>query len=160
MPRVVSNTTPLISLLKLDQLDLLKQLYSEIYIPTAVFDEIEAGKAKKFYKNLLEIKWINIIEIKDKRALKYFLELDKGEAEAIILASELNADIIILDEKIGRLHAKHADLKVTGTIGILLKSKSKGLIHEIKPLLNELSLKGVWISDALKQEIITLAGEK
>lgn len=160
MLKVVSNTTPIISLLKLNQLDLLKQLYKQIYIPTAVFNEIEAGKVKEFYKDLSTINWINIIEIKDKISVKYFLDLDSGEAEAIVLATELKADLIIIDEKLGRFHAKHANLKVTGTIGILLKSKAVGLIENLKPLLIELTEKNVWINEKLKREILEKAGEK
>lgn len=154
MPKIVSNTTPIISLLKLNRLDLLQKIYNQIYIPTAVYSEIEAGKAKGYYKDLSHIDWISIIEIQDKQAIKYFLDLDAGEAEAIVLATELNADLIILDEKLGRFHAKHADLKVTGTIGILIKAKSEGLIEKIKPLLNELTDKDVWISEKLKNEIL------
>jgi predicted nucleic acid-binding protein len=159
MLKVVSNTTPIISLLKLNQLDLLKHLYKQIYIPLAVYNEIEAGKAKGFYKDLSKLDWIKIIEIQDKQAVKFFLDLDSGEAEAIVLSTELNADLIILDEKLGRFHAKHADLKVTGTIGILLKAKTDGLVKELKPLLNELTEKGVWISEKLKKEILEIVGE-
>ena len=154
MPKIVSNTTPIISLLKLNRLELLQKLYKQIYIPTAVYNEIEAGKAKEYYKDLSEINWINIAEIQDKQAVKYFLDLDAGEAEAIVLATELNADLIILDEKLGRFHAKHADLKVTGTIGILIKAKSEALIGKLKPLLDELTDKEVWISEKLKSEIL------
>lgn len=160
MPKVVSNTTPIISLLKLNRLDLFQKLYNQIYIPTAVYSEIEAGKAKGYYKDLSFIDWINIIEIQDKQAVKYFLDLDAGEAEAIVLATEVNADLIILDEKLGRFHAKHADLKVTGTIGILIKAKSEGFIEEIKPMLNELTDKEVWISEKLKTEILKKVGEE
>lgn len=159
MPKIVSNTTPIISLLKIDRLDLLKQLYTQIHIPIAVYAEIEAGKAKVFYKDLSKIDWIKIIEIQNKQAVKYFLDLDSGEAEAIVLATELNADLILLDEKLGRFHAKHADLKVTGTIGILLKAKTEGLIDHLKPLLNELTEKGVWINEKLIEEILDKAGE-
>lgn len=160
MRKVVSNTTPLISLLKLSKLELLKELYKEISIPFAVFQEIEAGRNKAFYQDLSTITWIKIREIKDKKALKYFLELDTGEAEAIVLANEIGADLIILDEKLGRFHAKHADLQVTGTIGILLKAKSTGLIPAIKPLLQELIDKDVWISGTLMNEILQKANEK
>ena len=159
MPRIVSNTTPIISLLKLNRLDLLQKLYSQIYIPTAVYKEIEAGKTKGYYKDLFKIDWINIYKIQDEQAVKYFLDLDAGEAEAIVLDTEMNADLIILDEKIGRFHAKHADLKVTGTLGILIKAKTAGFIKELQPLLNELTDKEVWISEKLKREILQTVGE-
>lgn len=160
MLKVVTNTTPIISLLKVDRLELLQQLYSEINIPTAVFDEIEAGKSNKgYYKDLSKIEWIKIIEIQNKQAVKYFLDLDLGEAEAIVLATELGADLIIIDEKLGRFHAKHAELKVTGTLGVLIKAKTNGLIKNLKPFLNELIEKGVWISEELKSEILKKVGE-
>lgn len=160
MPKIVSNTTPIISLLKLNRLDLLQKLYTQIYIPTAVFNEIEAGKTKGYYKDISKIDWINISDIQDEQAVKYFLDLDAGEAEAIVLATEISADLIILDEKLGRFHAKHADLKVTGTIGVLIKAKTKGYIDELKPLLNELTDKEVWISEKLKREILKTVGEE
>ena len=160
MPKVVSNTTPIISLLKLNRLELLQKLYKQICIPTAVYNEIEAGKAKGYYQDLSGFDWINIVEIQDKQAVKYFLDLDAGEAEAIVLATELKTDLIILDEKLGRFHAKHADLKVTGTIGVLIKAKSKGLIEKLKPLLDELTDKEVWISGKFKREILKKVGEE
>ena len=159
MLKIVSNTTPIISLLKLNKLDLLHQLYEQIFIPVAVYNEIEAGKSKEYYKDLSNIDWINIVEIKDKQAVKYFLDLDAGESEAIVLATEINADMIILDEKLGRFHAKHADIKVTGTIGLLVKAKTQGLIEKLKPLLDELTRKDVWISEKLKNEILQKTGE-
>ena len=76
------------------------------------------------------------------------------------MATEIDADMIILDEKLGRFHAKHAGLKVTGTIGLLIKAKTQGLIDELKPLLNELTEKDVWISEKLKTEILKKIGEK
>ena len=159
MPKVVSNTTPIISLLKLSRLDILKELYSEITIPFAVFQEIETGKNKGYYKDLSKINWINIVKIQDNQALKYFLDLDAGESEAIILATELGADLIIIDEKLGRFYAKHADLKVTGTIGILIKAKNQGIVKYLKPLLYELIEKDVWISERLIGEVLKHVGE-
>jgi uncharacterized protein len=159
MLKVVSNTTPLISLLKLDRLEILNKIYSEICIPSAVYNEIEAGRDKPFYRDLSKIDWIKIIEIQNQNALKYFLDLDSGEAEAIVLATEIKADLIIMDEKLGRFHAKHADLKVTGIIGVLIKAKQQGIITEIKPLLSELIEKNIWIGDKLMNEILTQTGE-
>lgn len=159
MLNIVSNTTPIISLLKLSKLEILQSLYSEINIPDAVYQEIEAGKSKEYYRDLSLLDWINIREIKDKNALRYFLGLDAGEAEAIVLATETDADLIIIDERLGRLHAKNAGLKVTGIIGVLIKAKSEGLIDNLKPLLDELTEKGVWISEKLKIQILKKIGE-
>ena len=129
------------------------------YIPQEVFNEIEAGKHKKYYLNLLRFEWIKIEQIQDRKSIAYFLDLDKGEAEAIVLATESEADLILLDESLGRFHAKHAGLRVTGTIGILVKAKKQGLISELKPLILELKDKGVWFSESLIERILELANE-
>ena len=109
--------------------------------------------------NLLAFEWIKIEQIQDRKSIAYFLDLDKGEAEAIVLATESEADLILLDESPGRIHAKHAVLKVTGTIGILVKAKKQGLISELKPLILELKDKGVWFSESLIERILELANE-
>lgn len=93
---------PLISLLKINRLTLLQDLYTEIYIPKEVYTELKKGKVKEYFKDLSEIDWIKIREINDKNSLSYFLDLDKGEAETIILANEINADLVIIDEWIFR----------------------------------------------------------
>ena len=129
------------------------------HIPQEVFNEIEAGKHKKYYLNLLTFEWIKIEQIQDRKSIAYFLDLDKGEAEAIVLATESEADLILLDESLGRFHAKHAGLRVTGTIGILVKAKKQGLISELKPLILELKEKGVWLSESLIERILELANE-
>ncbi|MFA7444655.1 MAG: DUF3368 domain-containing protein [Flavobacteriaceae bacterium] len=160
MLKVVSNTTPIISLLKIGKLQILKDLYQKISVPQEVFNEIEAGKNKEFYTDLSKIEWISIEQIQNKKSLSYFLDLDKGEAEAIVLATEKEADLIILDETLGRFHAKHTGLKITGTVGILIKAKQSGYISELKPLLFELRTKNVWLSDNFIDQILKLANEK
>lgn len=160
MPKVVTNTTPIISLLILSKLDILKQLYSEISIPKAVFDEIELGKDKEYYQNLSKINWINILKIQDKQALNYFIDLDAGEAETIVLASEIGADLVIIDEKLRRFYANHAKLTVTGTIGILIKAKKQDLVKELRPLLTSLVDNGIWLSKKLVTHVLKQVGEK
>ena len=159
MPKVISNTTPIISLLKLSKIEILKDLYSEIIIPQAVFNEIEEGKYKFYYEDLSMIKWICIKEISDRNSVKFFYDLDAGEAEAIVLTKETGAELLIIDEKLGRLYAKQAGLKITGTIGVLMKAKKTGLIKKVKPLLIELTKKDVWISDSLIAEVCKLIDE-
>jgi predicted nucleic acid-binding protein len=146
--------------LKINHLHILKDLYGKILIPKEVFNEIEAGKNREFYTDLSKISWIKIEKIKDEKSLSYFLDLDKGEAEAIVLATEREADLIILDESLARFHAKHIGIKITGTAGILLKAKQFGYLNEIKPILIELKEKGIWLSDDLVHSILELAKEK
>lgn len=159
MLKVVSNTTPIISLLKINQLEVLQKLYKEIYVPHEVFREIEAGESKNFYEDLSKLEWVNIVKIEDEVAVKSFIDLDAGEAEAIILASEINADLIILDEKLGRHYATNIGLRITGTIGVLIKAKQSGLLSNIRPLIDELINQGIWINEKLKHEVLKIVGE-
>ncbi len=160
MPKIVSNTTPIISLLKIEKLSILRELYNEIYVPKEVFNELENGKSKEYYTDLSRISWIKITEIENKKSLSYFLDLDEGEAETIILATEIDADLTIIDETLGRFYAKNANLKITGTLGILLKAKQSGHIEKIEPLLYQLKDKGIWLSDKLIGRVLNLADEK
>ena len=159
MRKVVSNTTPIISLLKVGKLEILKELYQELFIPYEVYLEIEAGKNKEYYTDLTKVEWIRVVKIQSEKSLLFFLDLDKGEAEAIVLANEINADLIILDETLGRFHAKHVGLNVTETIGVLLKAKETGIIDKIKPVLYELLLKGIWLSEKLIKQTLAKASE-
>ncbi len=160
MRKIISNTTPIITLLTISKLELLKEIYGNIIIPKGVFEEIEEGKNKSYYTDLLKIEWIEIKTITDKEPLKYLHDLDKGESEVIVLANEIKADLVIIDEKLGREYAEYFNLKVTGTIGILLKAKELGLIKEVKPLLNKMSEKGIWLNSKLIEKVLHIANEK
>jgi predicted nucleic acid-binding protein len=97
--------------------------------------------------------------IENPKSLGFFLDLDRGEAEAIVLASEMEADLLLLDEKLARFHAKHIGIPVSGTVGVLLKAKHAGYITALKPLLYELRSQGIWLSDDFISQMIELAGE-
>ena len=159
MHKVISNTTPILSLLKINKLDLLKELYEKVTIPFAVFQEIENGKEKQYYQDLTLLSWIEIAEIKNPESRAYFTDLDSGEAEVLILAKEQNADLVIMDEIMGRRFAKQLEFNLTGTIGILLKAKEKGLINSVSELLTELKEKGTWLNPKLISSIRKLSKE-
>ncbi len=159
MRKIVSNTTPIITLLTISKLELLQQIYGEIIIPKGVYEEIEQGKDKPFYTDLSKFEWIIIKSIKDREPIKYLTDLDKGEAEVIVLANELQADLVIIDERLGREFAEYFNLKVTGTIGVLLKAKELGFIEEIKPLINQMIDRGIWINKKLIDRILYIANE-
>lgn len=159
MPKIVSNTTPILSFIKIDRLDILRTLYKEILIPEAVYRELEEGK-NKYYVNISNENWIKIFTVKNKNFVEQLEEeLDRGEAEAIALSLEISADLLLIDEKIGRKFAEENGLKITGTIGILLKAKKKGIIKEVKPLIYELIEKGNYYKDTFIKIILKQAGE-
>ena len=115
MRKVVSNTTPIISLLKIRKLDILQELYHKIIIPKAVFQEIEFGKDKEYYVDMSKLDWVEIMTIHSPSARLYIFDLGDGEAETIILAQEQVADVAIIDEKLGRRYASQLNIPVTGT---------------------------------------------
>jgi predicted nucleic acid-binding protein len=160
MRKIICNTTPILSLLKINQLSLLKKLYGQITVPFAVYQEIEKGKEKSYYQDLFSISWIEIKNIKGQKSRKYLFDLDDGEAEVLILAEETNADLVLLDEIMGRRFAKQLNINVTGTVGILLKAKEKGYIRSVAELLKELTIKGTWLNPKLITKALQLANEE
>lgn len=159
MLKVISNTTPILSLLKIGKLSLLHDLYETVSIPKAVYDEVETGKDKDFYVDLHKVDWIKIEKINSFDAKFYIFDLDAGELEVLILAHEQQADLVVLDELMGRRYAKQMNFNLTGTLGILLKSKECGFIKAVTPLLKELIHKGTWLNPQLVARTIEIAGE-
>lgn len=127
--------------------------------PSRVYQEIEAGRDWVYYTDLSKLDWVEILPLKYPQALDYIFDLDRDEAEVLILAREISTDLVILDETLGRRYVQMLELTLTGTIGILLKAKEKGQIQSVKALLIELQDKGVWLSSALIDRVTTLAGE-
>ena len=121
---VVSDSTPLISLLKINRLDLLKKLFGDVLIPQAVFDELtdderfrlEADQIRE--KKFIVVKPVNNPE--STNILKRATGLDQGESEAIVLTDELKADLLLMDEAKGRNISAQMGLRIMGTIGILM----------------------------------------
>lgn len=159
MPKVVSNTTPLLSLLKIGHPHLLEAIYKKIIVPAAVWQEVEAGRGKPYYTDLTQLSWIEILNVQERTKIAKFLSLDQGEAEAIVLTIEIKADLLIMDEALGRTEAMNHGLTLAGTLGILLKAKQKGLISSVRPLLDLMRQRDVWISERLYQDVLSLSGE-
>jgi uncharacterized protein len=137
---VVSNTSPLSNLAVIGQLALLQKIYSQITIPLAVYAELSRVEAiQAEILPLIETGWLNIQPV-TKLAIATSLEatLDRGEAEAIAIALELNADRLLIDERLGRTVATQSGLKIRGLLGILVNAKATELIPELKPILDDL----------------------
>ncbi len=136
---VVSNSTPLIHLAKIGRLELLREFFGEILIPEAVYREcVIEGDDSEDARAIKNAEWIKVERIADERLKRsLMIELDEGESEAIVLALEKSAELALIDDYDGREVAKALGLRVTGTIGILLKAKFTGRITSLlrKPAL-------------------------
>ena len=156
---VVVDTTPIISLALIQQLHLLESLYGEVLIPTAVAAEIRAGGTRAGAAELNKASYIRTVPLQDPQRALLLSDLDRGEAEVIALGIEQKADLLIIDEQLGRRHAQRLGLPITGVLGVLLKAKQLGYLLEIKPLILQLRHSGIRLGDVLIERVIKLAGE-
>jgi predicted nucleic acid-binding protein len=159
---IVSNTTPLIGLATIQRFDLLQQLFGQLYIAQAVYNEVviagrEIGGAKQ---EVSLANWIKTVSVKDRLAVEVLLDdLDLGEAETIVLAREMGADWVLMDEKKGRRKLTQLGLNKIGTLGILLKAKQVGLLPVIRPDLELLSQQGFSLSQTVIDAVLQQANE-
>jgi predicted nucleic acid-binding protein len=158
---VVSDTTAITHLSKIHALFILRRLYHEILIPEAVYNELcQAKRTQPGALQLMNSPWIKVIPITNKKiAAKLKQRLDLGESEAITLAIETSADVLIIDEIAGRRAAKKLVNKIIGTVGVLLEAKKMGFISYVKPYLTQLRNTGFRISSELFELALSQAGE-
>lgn len=155
--KIVSNASPLVNLARIGKLDLLLELYGELAIPSAVWREVVVeGSGQPGADKVENAAWIKTHVVANEhlvRALRQ--ELDAGEAEAIALALEIEAELLLMDERLGREIARHLGLRYTGLIGVLIEAKHKGIVSAIKPHLDALrNIAGFRVSDALYTRVL------
>lgn len=161
---IVCNTSPISNLAVIGQLNLLHKVYGAIVIPYAVANEVaKISPSCSQAAKVPILPWIEIKEVKLRQTVDSLLQqqkLDLGEAEAIILAIQLNADLLIIDEQLGRSVAKQQGLKITGLLGALLEAKSKGVILQVKPIIDDLIAQARFrVSADLYNKVLSLADE-
>jgi len=151
---VVDNSTPIIALRGIDRLDVLRTLYGNIVIPEAVRDELVVKDAQA----LAGTNWIKVKPITNIAAKETFItSLHDGEVEVMILAKELNADLVVIDDGLARRHAMYQGLTITGTIGVLIRAKKEGVIDSLRSVLDELIEFGFYVSEAVINEALRVA---
>jgi predicted nucleic acid-binding protein len=159
---IVSNTTPLIGLASIQRFDLLRHIFGVLHIPQAVYQEAvvlgrEAGGAKR---EVSTATWIKTLQVRDSLAVEVLLdEMDSGEAETIVLAREIGAEWVLMDEKKGRRKLAQLGLQYIGTMGILLRARQVGLIPSIRPELEKLRQQGFSVSQAVVDAVLQRAQE-
>lgn len=159
---IISDTSPLINLAAVGQLDLLRQLYDRVIIPQAIYDEIVvAGVGQPGAAEVKTASWIETRRSQDQVLVNVLkLELDRGEAEALALAVELKVDLLLIDERKGRIIATRLGLTHIGLLGALVEAKQRGLLSAVKPILDDLIAKaGFWISADLYRRVLQAVAE-
>jgi uncharacterized protein len=159
---VISDTSPVLNLARIGRLQLLPLLYGQVLIPSAVFEELTASKQDLPPAiDLAAETWLIVANAKDRARVQQLREdLDPGEAEAIVLAVERRADLLLVDERRGRRTATAAGLKVTGLLGVVARAKQAGLIDLGKPVVDELiQIARFWIGPDLYGEVLAELGE-
>ncbi|MCA1784394.1 MAG: DUF3368 domain-containing protein [Desulfobacteraceae bacterium] len=157
---VISNSSPIIHLAKIGRLNLLERLYSRILVPEKVY--LECTDTVHYHKEvelIAQSAWIERQLIEDDRLFNLlYAEIDAGEAEALVLALEQKADLLLLDDQEARSMARKLGLPVTGTLGVLLKAKNEGMINSFAEDLQKLQRSGFWLSQNLVNTLLSSSG--
>jgi len=159
---VVSDTSPILNLARIGRLEILASLYKQVLIPPGVFKELAVTKTEASAAiDAARHSWLLLGTPKDQdRVLRLRADLDAGEAEAIVLAVELHANLLLVDERRGRRTAAALGLRIIGLLGVLAEAKQAGLIESVKPLLDELIQNArFWIGPDLYREVLVELGE-
>ncbi len=153
---LIADSSALVTLSIVDKLDILEQLFGEVYVPRAVYEEVsQENKAESYkLKNYCKDKVLDI-----QSRTNFNISLGQGESEAIVLYSEQNADFLLYDDKKAKKFAQNFGLKVIGSLGILLKAKESGLINEISPLIELLKNSRIFIDDRTFELVLKMASE-
>jgi uncharacterized protein len=157
---IVSNTTPLIALAWLEHLALLPRLFGTIHIPQAVQDELLRNPDAIGVAEFRAAPWLRLTPVTNQLAVALLLDqLDAGESEAIVLAHELEAGLLLMDERRGRRRAVQGGLSIAGTLGILIEARQRDFIGPVRPLLDKLQQLPFHMSQALMAHVLRQVGE-
>jgi predicted nucleic acid-binding protein len=157
---IISNTSPLQYLHQLGALDVLPKLVGTITVPPAVQDELSAGR--KLGLNLPDIQsldWINVRRPSSSVALPMVTDLGAGEREVLALALESADAVCVLDDALARQVACALQLRITGTLGVLIDAKRAGLISAVRPQLDQLDSLGFRLAPHTRIAVLKIAGE-
>lgn len=161
---VISDTSVITNLVAIHHLHLLQPLYERILIPEAVYREL--ADIDPPVPGTLEVQtldWLEVIYLRDRTIadqLQTQSQLDPGEAEAIALALEIKAELLLIDERRGRAIATRLGLRITGLLGILVEAKQRSLIPSVKPLMDALIATSEFrVSQLLYEQILQMVNE-
>ncbi|KLU63588.1 hypothetical protein CEB3_c00430 [Peptococcaceae bacterium CEB3] len=153
--KIVSNSTPLIALSRINEFELLHVIFGSIIVPSAVYKEVVSeGTGRPGVKEVANASWIITREVQNLLAVSLLqIDLDPGEAEAVVLAKELGADYLLLDEKKARRVARNSEIEIMGTVGILGLAAKKGLISNLDDTFTKLGENGFRFTEDVRKKV-------
>ncbi len=154
---LIADTSPLISLIVSGKLNIIEEIFGEYYIPKGVWDELTSHNELSNYKDELKI-----LSEKVKYTQSFFIEIggiDKGETEAIVLYKELNADLLLIDDRKARKVAELLDVKCIGTLAVLFEAKEKGIVKELRTVFKLFIQKKRYFSKKILNELLKMSNE-
>lgn len=157
---VVSDAGPLIYLGAVGHLSLLHLLFDRVVVPDAVWREVVVvGADRPGAAATRAATWIQVLHADDRAVEPFRDRLDAGEAEAIVLASAVHADLLLIDDQAGRQLAAELGLTIIGTLGVLVRAKRSGLLPEVRPVVEAIVALGFRATPDLIEKVAALAGE-
>ncbi len=160
MPDVICNTSPLQYLYQIGRLELLPKLAHPVIVPTAVVDELAAGRAAGLaLPDPTVLDWVLIRRPVSEQAVRLITDLGPGETEVLMLGLERPGSLLVLDDSLARRVAESLGLRFTGTLGLLLDAKHAGFIPAVRPLLDQLQELRFRFAPHTRQAVLELAGE-
>lgn len=154
--KAVSNTTPLRYLIAIEQEHLFGKLFEKVFIPVAVHDELTDAKTPENVRRRVASlpAWLEVRTVDETRAVTFPVALHRGERQAILLAEALQADVLLIDEQIGRTIALSRNIPLSGTLGVLERADTMGLAKDFPQVLKRLKSSGFFITDALEEQLL------
>ena len=153
---LIADSSALIALSIVDKLDILEKLFGEVYIPRAVYDEVSQENKNKSQELSLYCR-DRVLDISSN--INFNISLGLGESEAMVLYKEKNADFLLCDDKKAKKFARNFDIKVIGSLGVLLKAKEAELITKISPLIRTLKSSQIFIDDKTCEIVLNMVEE-
>jgi hypothetical protein len=160
--KVICDSSILINLSLVGQLNLLEKMFGEVFIPPGVYDEVvKVGSGRVGAEKVRDSSFIRVLPLRGPDQIELFIKpLSQVDAEVIILAKEQKADLVLARDRALNRRANREGLRVASLFDLFLFAKQRGFLQAVKPLLDKMKSEGVLIREGVYQDILHRAGEQ